>query len=93
MNTGRDPTSRLRANLNPLRTTALGGGFHGANVTPLSAISIAQTQTPASAIQPYNPQQWAPSPAPERLHYQDPQRESSSCQTYISASFTLHQLT
>ncbi|CAK7231064.1 hypothetical protein SBRCBS47491_007803 [Sporothrix bragantina] len=71
MNTGRDSTSRLRANLNPLRTTALSGVFHGPNVTPLSAISMAQT--PASAIQPYNPQQWAASPAPERHHYQDPQ--------------------
>ncbi|CAK7205852.1 hypothetical protein SEUCBS139899_008631 [Sporothrix eucalyptigena] len=71
MNTGRDPTSRLRANLNPLRTTALSGVFHGPSVTPLSAISMAQT--PASAIQPYNPQQWAASPVPERHHYQDPQ--------------------
>ncbi|ERT00223.1 hypothetical protein HMPREF1624_03594 [Sporothrix schenckii ATCC 58251] len=69
MNTGRDPTSRLRANLNPLRTTALGNGFHGPNTTPLSAVSM--NQTPASAIQPYNPQQWAPSPAPERHHYQE----------------------
>ncbi|CAK7209781.1 hypothetical protein SCUCBS95973_000557 [Sporothrix curviconia] len=73
MTTSRDSTSRLRANLNPLRTTALSGVFHGPSLTPLSAISIPQTQTPSSAIQPYNPQQWAASSVPERYHYQDPQ--------------------
>ncbi|KAI5859318.1 hypothetical protein GGS23DRAFT_607663 [Durotheca rogersii] len=69
-------TSRLRQTLNPLRTTAL-GGFHNQLATPYSAASVASPyntlnglQTPASSIQPYNPQEWAPSPAggPERTH-------------------------
>ncbi|KAI2618549.1 hypothetical protein GGS26DRAFT_380525 [Hypomontagnella submonticulosa] len=68
-------TSRLRQTLNPLRTTAL-GGFHNHMNTPHSAISVTSShtfaglQTPASSIQPYNPQEWGPSPAvgPERTH-------------------------
>lgn len=85
MNTSRDPTSRLRATLNPLRTSSL-GVLHGTANTPLSALSIPShsslslNQTPLSAIQPYNPQQWAPSPAPldrGHQHFQEmqPQRE------------------
>lgn len=77
MNTGRDPNSRLRQALNPLRTTSLGGFAQPPN-TPHSAISAAsafaysqgqsQSHTPQSSILPYNPQEWAPSPAvgPER---------------------------
>ncbi|OTB09329.1 hypothetical protein M426DRAFT_256416 [Hypoxylon sp. CI-4A] len=76
MTSSRDSaTSRLRQTLNPLRTTAL-GGFHNQLNTPHSTTSISSPHnftglhTPASSIQPYNPQQWAPSPAvgPERTH-------------------------
>ncbi|OAA59878.1 hypothetical protein SPI_06076 [Niveomyces insectorum RCEF 264] len=86
MNAARDPTSRLRANLNPLRTSSLGGvgGFHGpAGGTPLSAVSLVShsglslNQTPLSAIQPYNPQEWVPSPAQERGHHQEQQSSPS----------------
>ncbi|KAK8148495.1 hypothetical protein G3M48_009949 [Beauveria asiatica] len=64
----RDP-ARLRQGLNPLTTSALGsfaGHQHG---TPISAISMASTHilsahTPASALQPYNPQEWVPPGAP-----------------------------
>ncbi|KAL7621848.1 hypothetical protein AAE478_007348 [Parahypoxylon ruwenzoriense] len=76
MTSSRDSTtSRLRQTLNPLRTTAL-AGFHNQLATPHSAVSISSPynlnglHTPASSIQPYNPQEWAPSPAvgPERTH-------------------------
>ncbi|KAI2629924.1 hypothetical protein GGR54DRAFT_636105 [Hypoxylon sp. NC1633] len=76
MTSSRDSTtSRLRQTLNPLRTTAL-AGFHNQLATPHSAVSInsshnfAGLHTPASSIQPYNPQEWLPSPAvgPERSH-------------------------
>ncbi|KAJ9132143.1 hypothetical protein NKR23_g11390 [Pleurostoma richardsiae] len=69
MSTARDPTSRLRAGLNPLLTTSLNVYPQQSN-TPLSAVSYASTshngfsstQTPVSAIQPYNPQAWISSP-------------------------------
>ncbi|KAI0851160.1 hypothetical protein F5Y00DRAFT_16018 [Daldinia vernicosa] len=72
-------TSRLRQALNPLRTTAL-GGYHNQLNTPHSAVSITSShtfaglQTPASSIQPYNPQEWAPTSAvgPERAHQYPP---------------------
>lgn len=75
-------TSRLRQTLNPLRTTAL-GGFHNQLNTPHSAISISSSHTfaglhtPASSVQPYNPQEWVPSPVvgPERTR-QFPQPSS-----------------
>ncbi|KAI1503474.1 hypothetical protein F5X99DRAFT_105549 [Biscogniauxia marginata] len=74
MTTTRDPSSRLRQALNPLLTTSL-GGYHNQLSTPHSAVSISSPHTfggltPASTIQPYNPQEWAPSPAvgPERTH-------------------------
>ncbi|RYP50859.1 hypothetical protein DL768_003694 [Monosporascus sp. mg162] len=75
MTTSRDATSRLRQTLNPLRTTSL-GGFHNQLHAPHSAVSVhpsypySAAQTPASSIQPYNPQEWAPSPVhgPERIH-------------------------
>lgn len=76
MTTSRDATSRLRQTLNPLMTSL--GGFHNQMHTPHSAVSVhssypysaAPAQTPASSIQPYNPQEWGPSPAhaPERTH-------------------------
>ncbi|KAK0629224.1 hypothetical protein B0T17DRAFT_460867, partial [Bombardia bombarda] len=80
MASSRDPTARLRAGLNPLLTASL-GVYHGHNPnTPLSAMSVSshgafssvQTQTPVSAIQPYNPQEWIASPTvghggPERM--------------------------
>ncbi|KAK3291372.1 uncharacterized protein B0H64DRAFT_420603 [Chaetomium fimeti] len=91
MSSPRDPTARLRAGLNPLHTTSL-GGFHGHNPnhTPVSALSVSSHgafssgQTPLSAIQPYNPQQWISSPVagpvPDRMQhiqaaqsYQEPQ--------------------
>lgn len=58
--------SRLRQRLNPL-LTSLGGFSHNSN-TPVSSVSYSSNSynasTPASAIQPYNPQQWIPSPMP-----------------------------
>ncbi|KAI0542005.1 hypothetical protein GGR58DRAFT_368908 [Xylaria digitata] len=73
MTSTRDTTSRLRQTLNPLLTSAL--GYHNQLNTPQSAISISSPHpfagpTPASSIQPYNPQEWIPSPAvgPERTH-------------------------
>ncbi|KAI0120632.1 hypothetical protein BJ170DRAFT_589035 [Xylariales sp. AK1849] len=73
MTSARDSTSRLRQTLNPLLTTSL-GGFHNQINTPHSAVSVSSpythplVHTPSSSIQPYNPQEWAPSPAagPER---------------------------
>ncbi|KAK3342773.1 hypothetical protein B0H65DRAFT_496057 [Neurospora tetraspora] len=68
MSSSRDPTARLRAGLNPLLTASL-GGYHGHHAnTPLSAVSMtshafSSNQTPLSAIQPYNPQEWVASPA------------------------------
>ncbi|KAK1755626.1 hypothetical protein QBC47DRAFT_192000 [Echria macrotheca] len=86
MASSRDPTARLRAGLNPLLTASLGvGNYHpqNANNTPLSAVSMtshgafSSAQTPISAIQPYNPQEWIASPVPgsgsERVQtFQDP---------------------
>jgi hypothetical protein len=95
MSSSRDTTARLRAGLNPLLTASL-GGFHGQHNpnnlnTPVSALSVSSHgafssgQTPLSAIQPYNPQEWMSSPiagpAPDRMQhyaqaaqqYQDPQ--------------------
>ncbi|KAK8054010.1 hypothetical protein PG996_013311 [Apiospora saccharicola] len=74
MSTSRDSTSRLRQTLNPLLTTSLGGTY--GQQTPHSAISVSSpyafssAHTSMSSIQPYNPQEWAPSPAvgPERTH-------------------------
>ncbi|KAK3998271.1 hypothetical protein QBC44DRAFT_228203 [Cladorrhinum sp. PSN332] len=71
MSSSRDPTARLRAGLNPLLTQSLGvPSYHGQNPagTPLSAMSVSShgafssNQTPLSAIQPYNPQEWIASP-------------------------------
>ncbi|KAK2064867.1 hypothetical protein LY76DRAFT_12604 [Colletotrichum caudatum] len=71
MSNPRDPT-RLRQGLNPLLTQSL-GAYHNQISTPLSAVSsthLHSAHTPASAIQPYNPQEWIASPAtgPERSH-------------------------
>ncbi|WYZ35585.1 hypothetical protein EsH8_X_000232 [Colletotrichum jinshuiense] len=71
MSNPRDPT-RLRQGLNPLLTQSL-GAYHAQINTPLSAVSsthLHSAHTPASAIQPYNPQEWISSPAagPERAH-------------------------
>ncbi|KAL2150641.1 hypothetical protein VTH82DRAFT_7204 [Thermothelomyces myriococcoides] len=70
MSSSCDPTARLRAGLNPLLTGSL-GGYHGhnSNNTPVSALSATShgvfppNQTPLSAIQPYNPQEWVASPS------------------------------
>ncbi|CAJ2505591.1 Uu.00g129850.m01.CDS01 [Anthostomella pinea] len=74
MTSARDTTSQLRQTLNPLLTTSL-GGHNNHSQTPHSAVSISSYHTfgpltPASSVQPYNPQEWAPSPAvvPERTH-------------------------
>ncbi|KAH8903132.1 hypothetical protein BR93DRAFT_886059 [Coniochaeta sp. PMI_546] len=75
MSSARDPTARLRAGLNPLLTASLGVYHPNQTNTPLSAVSMASgshsslngfssAQTPVSAIQPYNPQQWIASPVP-----------------------------
>ncbi|KAG6019894.1 hypothetical protein E4U41_003044 [Claviceps citrina] len=66
MASSHDP-ARLRQALNPLTTSSLAPYGAGAS-SPMSALSMASshmqpTQTPASAIQPYNPQEWVPSPA------------------------------
>ncbi|KAK4155689.1 hypothetical protein C8A00DRAFT_13296 [Chaetomidium leptoderma] len=90
MSSSRDTTARLRAGLNPLLTASLGYHGHNASNTPVSAMSMSShgafssSQTPLSAIQPYNPQQWISSPiagpAPDRgqhmqavQSFQDPQ--------------------
>ncbi|KXJ90492.1 hypothetical protein Micbo1qcDRAFT_164079, partial [Microdochium bolleyi] len=69
MNASPDTASRLRQ-LNPL-TTALGGYHSPPPGVPQSAMSMASpysgfstVQTPASSVQPYNPQQWGMSPIP-----------------------------
>ncbi|OTA94181.1 hypothetical protein M434DRAFT_394934 [Hypoxylon sp. CO27-5] len=85
-------TSRLRQTLNPLRTTAL-SGFHNQLATPHSAVSISSSHTfaglhtPASSIQPYNPQEWAPSPAvgPERTHQFPPPSSLRDSQASVPA--------
>lgn len=64
----RDP-ARLRQGLNPLTTSALGSLASQQHGTPISAVSMASSHaqsahTPASAIQPYNPQEWVPPGAP-----------------------------
>ncbi|KAL2128624.1 hypothetical protein VTI74DRAFT_8925 [Chaetomium olivicolor] len=79
MSSSRDPTARLRAGLNPLLTASLGYHPHNLNNTPLSALSVSSHgafssgQTPLSAIQPYNPQEWISSPVaapgPDRMHH------------------------
>lgn len=66
MTSSRDP-ARLRQGLNPLLTTSLGGYNNNQLTTPLSAVSMTSshlqsTHTPGSIIQPYNPQEWAPTP-------------------------------
>jgi hypothetical protein len=84
MTPSRDPTARLRAGLNPLLTASL-GAYHNHNAanTPVSALSVSSHgafssgQTPLSAIQPYNPQEWIsspmPGPAPDRMPHMQPQ--------------------
>ncbi|EHA48587.1 hypothetical protein MGG_11489 [Pyricularia oryzae 70-15] len=68
MSAARDPTSRLRAGLNPLLTSL--AGYGNQSNTPHSAMSMTSHNgfstmpTPVSAIQPYNPQEWIASPAP-----------------------------
>ncbi|GAB0135814.1 hypothetical protein EsDP_00004139 [Epichloe bromicola] len=62
----RDP-ARLRQDLNPLTTSSL-APYGGRASSPISAVSMASSHiqsahTPPSAIQPYNPQEWVPSPA------------------------------
>ncbi|EGR46746.1 uncharacterized protein TRIREDRAFT_79931 [Trichoderma reesei QM6a] len=62
----RDP-ARLRHALHPLSTSSL-AGYGNQLVSPISAVSMASSQvqaihTPASAILPYNPQEWVASPA------------------------------
>ncbi|KAK8098068.1 uncharacterized protein PG998_013554 [Apiospora kogelbergensis] len=74
MSASRDSASRLRQTLNPLLTTSLEGTY--GQHTPHSAVSVSSpyayssAHTSMSSIQPYNPQEWAPSPAvgPERTH-------------------------
>ncbi|KAI6784222.1 uncharacterized protein J7T54_004768 [Emericellopsis cladophorae] len=64
MSSARD---RMRLGLNPL-TTSLGSYNPHHPGEPISAISMASShlpsaQTPGSALQPYNPQEWVASPA------------------------------
>ena len=64
MSNPRDP-ARMRQGLNPLLTQSL-GSYHSQISTPLSGVSSTQlnsAHTPASSIQPYNPQEWIASPA------------------------------
>lgn len=64
--TSRDP-ARLRQGLLPLTTTP--GIYNNHLQTPISAVSMTSShyhsaaQTPGSSIQPYNPQEWAPTQA------------------------------
>ena len=66
------------------------GGYHNQLHTPHSAVSVhssypypaAPTQTP---IQPYNPQEWAPSPAVARNRLPDLENEYY---THFSLFFT-----
>lgn len=74
MSNVRDP-QRLRQGLNPLLTHSLGSPYHG-HGTPMSAVSMTpnhlhSAHPPGSAVQPYNPQEWIPSPAAgvERGHH------------------------
>lgn len=74
--------SRLRQGLNPL-TTSLVGYNNNQLTTPMSALSMtsghmSMAQTPASTIQPYNPQQWGRSPpaADRTPQFGDPQGTS-----------------
>jgi hypothetical protein len=71
--------ARLRHGLNPLTTTSLATYGNHVN-SPISAVSMASShiqsaQTPGSAIQPYNPQEWVPSPAqmPDRSRQFSPE--------------------
>lgn len=67
---------RLRHGLVPLTTSLGPASYHAQLNTPISAVSMASSHlqsahTPASAIQPYNPQEWMPSPAvasADRVH-------------------------
>ncbi len=67
MTSPRDP-ARLRQGLNPIITSpVLLGVYNPSAATPLSAVSMSSThvmpvQTPSSAIQPYNPQEWIATP-------------------------------
>ncbi|KAI1178338.1 hypothetical protein F4777DRAFT_594983 [Nemania sp. FL0916] len=86
MASARDNSSRLRQALNPLLTSTL--SYHNQTNTPRSAVAISSphmlgSATPASSIQPYNPQEWMPSPVvgPDRTHQYPAQlafRESPS---------------
>ncbi|KAF6813790.1 hypothetical protein CMUS01_12761 [Colletotrichum musicola] len=63
MSNSRDP-ARMRQGLNPLLTQSL-GSYHSQINTPLSGVSstpMTSVHTPASSIQPYNPQEWIASP-------------------------------
>ena len=67
MSTPRE-AARLRLGLKPLTTSALGSYNPQHLGEPISAVSMASShlpstaQTPSSAIQPYNPQEWIASP-------------------------------
>lgn len=87
--------SRLRQRLNPLLTSL--GGYSQHSHTPVSAVSYSSNSymasTPASAIQPYNPQQWIPSPMPgsdpERAQVQQmssPESNGTKAFRYVSSS-------
>jgi hypothetical protein len=107
MNSSRDPTARLRAGLNPLLTASLGvyHGSHTSNSTPLSAVSLSSasqagfsnTQTPVSALQPYNPQEWAGTSHPgadqRSRQFQEPQRELESNTWFRCHAIMISQLT
>ncbi|CAG9943911.1 unnamed protein product [Clonostachys rosea f. rosea IK726] len=75
MSSSRDPAS-LRLGLNPLTTSIT--LFHSQQGTPISAVPMASSntqvaQTPVSAIQPYNPQEWVTSRAPRQQTGAEPQ--------------------
>ncbi|KAF4972440.1 hypothetical protein FSARC_1007 [Fusarium sarcochroum] len=67
MTSARDP-ARLRHGLLPITTTSI-GVYNNSLHTPISAVSMSSShfqsaaQTPGSGIQPYNPQEWAPTQA------------------------------
>ncbi|KAJ6437806.1 ubiquitin carboxyl-terminal hydrolase [Purpureocillium lavendulum] len=93
--------ARLRQGLNPLTTSSLGvGPFNAQLNTPISAVSMASSHihsahTPASAIQPYNPQEWVPTPgpAPPTMPSTDRTRQFAAIESQASVTTPLSKQT
>ncbi|KAF4124333.1 hypothetical protein GMORB2_4999 [Geosmithia morbida] len=96
-------TPRLRFGLNPLMTASLGSSSHNLQPhgTPISALSMASShlvsaQTPGSAIQPYNPQEWVASPAQtvdrQSSYTAEPHGEHPTSPPIVSAGYAYQQV-